>query len=266
MANWKNAPLIYTLGMIQFPRVPNIERFIDSFFDRIRTDFPLDDFVSVPVVSANVGPKGMEISQSESKMWQFCSIDRTWGFILNEQSLCLHTVKYHDSTDFAARLRIGLQALLQVPDIGIVWTTALGIRYVDLVQPRAGETLAKYLQPWLLPSQPADIPVTIVEGNYIARYRTEIGELRLQSWRNPPFTLSPELQSPFLTMNKWVVDRPDGEFALVDTDHGIVFTEPEQTDIDKILAWLKDLHEVPKQIFQAMGTLDASTYWRGDAD
>lgn len=40
MTALKNAPLIYTLGMIQFPKVPGIERFIDLFLDKIRNEYP----------------------------------------------------------------------------------------------------------------------------------------------------------------------------------------------------------------------------------
>jgi uncharacterized protein (TIGR04255 family) len=264
MANWKNAPLIYTLGMIQFPRVPDIGRFTDRFLDSLRNEYPLPDEVSMPLITAHVGAQGIEISQQDSKLWQFCSVDKRWGFILNEQSLCLHTVQYHDFADFAARFKTGISALLSVPDIGISWTTAIGIRYVDMIVPKSDQGLSGYLKPWLLPTEPPDAPMTIAEGAYVARYKTEIGELRLQALRDPPFTLPPELQSPFIVKNGWAKARPEGEFALVDTDHGITFSQPEAINVDKMISQLDALHVLSKRVFESMGTPEAVLIWKGE--
>ena len=45
----------------------------------------------------------------------------------------LHTVDYRDFSDFSQRFQKGLEPLLKVPEIGINWMTAVGIRYVNLV-------------------------------------------------------------------------------------------------------------------------------------
>ena len=54
MTALKNAPLIYTLGMIQFPKVPGIDRFTDFFLDKMRHEYPLGDEIKVPVFNADV--------------------------------------------------------------------------------------------------------------------------------------------------------------------------------------------------------------------
>ena len=64
MTALKNAPLIYTLGMIQFPKIPNIGRFVDLFLDKIRSDYPLVDEVKVPVFNADFSPQGIQIGQA----------------------------------------------------------------------------------------------------------------------------------------------------------------------------------------------------------
>lgn len=263
MANLKHAPLVYTLGMFQFPRIPDIGRFADKFLDRIRGEYPLSDCVSMPIVSAEFGPQGIQISQQDSKSWQFLSIDRNWGFILNEHSLCLHTVQYHDFSDFATRFNSGLTALLSVEDIGIRWVTSLGIRYIDMIVP--GEnTLQEFLQPWLLPAVPPDSHMTIVEGAYVARYRTDLGELRLQAMRNPPFTLPPELQSPLIAKNGWAKERPSKEFAVIDTDHGITYSAPKSIEISEIMSSLDRLHLASKKVFESMSTPLAAKMWRDE--
>lgn len=263
MANWKNAPLVYTIGMLQFPRVPGIERFADGFLDRIRRRYPLSEMVSTPIISANFGPDGMQVTKQDSRMWQYLSIEKTWGFVLDDQSLYLHTIQYHDFADFAERFKEGLTALLGIPEIGISWVTALGIRYVDMVV-ASEHKLQEYLQPWILPTEPPDSPLTVVEGAYVARYSTELGDMRLQSIRNPPFTLPPELQSPLIAKNQWAKVRPESEFALVDTDHGVIYTSPKEIDVDEIVSTLDKLHLMSKKVFESMGTPMAVQLWRDE--
>lgn len=265
MANWKHAPLVYTLGMVQFPRVPDIDRFADKFLDQIRSGYPLSDCVSMPIISAEVGPQGLVLNQQDSKMWQYLSIERDWGFILNEHSLCLHTISYHDFPNFVERFKLGISALLRVPDIGIQWVTALGIRYVDMIVPNKG-TLSEFLEPWVLPSVPLDTGMSILEGAYVARYQTDQGEMRLQAMRNPPFTLPPELQSPVIAKNHWAKSRPEGgEFAIVDTDHGITYSEPKAVNVNEIVDTLDALHLASKKVFESMGTPLAVKTWRGES-
>ena len=79
MTALKNAPLIYTLGMIQFPKIPGIERFVDLFLDKIRSEYPLVDEVKVPVFNADFSPQGIQIGQHESRLWQFTSSGSEMG-------------------------------------------------------------------------------------------------------------------------------------------------------------------------------------------
>ena len=86
-------------------------------------------------------------------------MDRKWGFILTDQALCLHTVDYRDFPDFSHRFQKGLEAFLKVPEIGIDWMTALGIRYVNLVVTKDKHSLKDYLNSWAFP---LNHPTTIV--------------------------------------------------------------------------------------------------------
>jgi uncharacterized protein (TIGR04255 family) len=262
MTALKNAPLIYNLGMIQFPKVPGIERFIDLFLDKIRNEYPLVDEVKVPVFNADFSPQGIQIGQHESKLWQFMSVDRKWGFILTEQALCLHTVDYRDFPNFFNRFQKGLEAFLKVPGLGIDWMTAIGIRYVNLVVTKDSHSLKDYLDSWVLPTEPPRSQLSIIEGAYVARYKTDIGELRLQSMRNPQYTLPPELQSPLIVKNGWIQSRPKTDFALIDIDHSITFSQPASMKTKEILKHLKELREISKEVFTSVGTEFSHAIWR----
>lgn len=262
MTALKNAPLIYTLGMVQFPKIPGVERFVDLFLDKIRSEYPLVDEVKMPVFNAAFSPQGIQIGQHESKLWQFTSVDRKWGFILTDQALCLHTIDYREFSDFSHRFQKGLESFLKVPEIGIDWMTALGIRYVNLIITESKHPLKNYLNSWTLPSEPPKPQLSIIEGAYVARYKTEVGELRLQSLRNPQFTLPPELQSPLIVKNGWIRNRPGTDFALVDIDHSIAFPQPANMKAEDATKHLKDLHEISKEVFVSIGTEFAHKTWR----
>lgn len=91
MSNMKNAPLIYTLGMIQFPHVPDIERFINRFRESIRDSYPDYDQTSTKTLNATIGADGIKIEEpQEAKIWQFPTFDRKWAFIITNQALFLH--------------------------------------------------------------------------------------------------------------------------------------------------------------------------------
>lgn len=262
MAALKHAPLIYTIGMIQFPKVPRVERFIDPFLDKIRNTYPLVDEVKVPIFNTNFSPQGIQIGQHESRFWQFMSVDRKWGFILTEQALCLHTVDYRDFPDFSNRFQKGIELLLKVPEIGIDWVITLGIRYVNLVIAKANHTLNDYIDSWALPIEPPRSQLSIIEGAYVARYTTSVGELRLQSLRNPPYTLPPELQSPLIVKNGWVRNHPTTDFALIDIDHSITFPQPLNMKTKEVFKHLQDLRDISKEIFTSVGTEFAHKTWR----
>lgn len=262
MTALKNAPLIYTLGMVQFPKIPNVERFVDLFLDTIRSQYPLVDEVKVPVFNANFSPHGIQIGQYESRVWQFISVDRKWGFILTDQSLCLHTVEYRDFSDFSHRFQKGLESFLKVPEIALDWMTALGIRYVNLITTESKHSLKNYLNPWALPAEPSKTQLSIIEGAYVVRYKTEMGELRLQSLLNPQLTLPPELQSPLIVKNGWIWDRPITDFALIDIDHCITFPQPANIKVKDAIRHLKDLHGISKEVFISIGTEFAHKTWR----
>lgn len=263
MTNLKNAPLVYTIGVIKFPRIPNMERFTDGFHDKIRNEYPINDVFKVSVLNADFSSQGFQFAHSDSKVWQFTSVDLNWAFVLSDQTFCLHTVDYHDFLQFAERFLIGLNAIINISEIGMDWMTAVGIRYVNLIDIEAHKTVSEYIQSWVLPLEPSNEFLKTIEGAYVTRYKTDIGELRLQTLRNPQFTLPPELQSPLIIKNKWIKNRPKHEFVLIDIDHSITFDQPVKIEPQKVMKEFSILRETSKMVFESTGTKLAHKVWRG---
>jgi uncharacterized protein (TIGR04255 family) len=259
----KHAPLIYTAGMVKFPRVPDFERFINEFMELIRKDYPLDDQFVAQIFDAQISPDGIKMEPQSTKLWQFSSIDRKWAFVLNEQTFFLHTADYHDFAAFAKRFRVGIATLSKVKKIDIQWMTSIGIRYVNMISPSHGMNLKECLNSWVLPLGPPDNSLKIIQGIHAVRYRTEHGELRLQSLHNPTFTLPPELNTPFIGKNGWIKKKPTTDFALIDIDHRTTWENPLNFSESTAHDVLSELRKSARMVFDSIGTPKVTKIWEG---
>jgi uncharacterized protein (TIGR04255 family) len=268
MPNMRNAPLVYTIGVLRFPPIPEIERFKNAFLSAFRGMYPQFDEIAMNFVRANitVGPDAKsQIDSRELKMFQFASPDKTWALILSESLFGLHTSRYTDHDDFVRRFREGLQMFLGIQDLNLEWIEAVAFRYVDLVKPLAGEPLGDYLREWVLPPLP-DVKgkLDLIQGMYIAKYKTPYGDLRFQSLRNPQMTLPPDLNTPLVQNNGWAPDIPDGDFSLMDIDHGCLFSPLNKVDIDMVCNKLLELRSSSRELFNQAGTEHAMKVWKGE--
>lgn len=257
----KNPPLIYTIALVKFPKVPAIARFIDRFHDAIRDEYPLSDEFNLSFLNADFDSQNVQFTQQETKVWQFTSIDQRWALVLSDQSICLHTNDYQSFADFSDRFKKSLSKLLHISDIGIEWTTMIGLRYVNLVKPKHNINLNAYLQPWVLPTELLNSPLITCQGVYVTSYTSKAGELRLQVLRNPQFTLPPELQSPLIIKNEWIKARPESDFAIVDIDHSNTFTHPTKIALTQTIKTLSSLNQISKNIFKLTGTELSHKNW-----
>ena len=269
MAVWSNAPLVYTLGIVRFPLVPNVGRFVDEFHDAVRDRYPLRSQTVSQGMMALVGPEGVRFDHVEENLWQFAAVDGSCAFILSSQFLIAHAGRgYRGHRDLAERLRDGLEKLIAVPGIGILYALAAGLRYIDLVVPNTqrGEDLGTYLEPWALPTSLPTIEgaqLDLREAVYVTAFQTSLGPLRFQALRRPPITLPLELTTPFVTENGWVPSRPDGDFALLDIDHGIQFVGEQPIDPGIMADHIVQLRDMAHSLLLRAATPFALHTWAG---
>jgi uncharacterized protein (TIGR04255 family) len=264
MANYPNAPLVYTIGVVRFPTIPEFERFTDKFLDQIREDYPFSEKVDVPVVTANFGPEGLSVKQQQTPVFIFSDAEKRWSFIFAKETFGLQTFDYKTHTDFLERFKYGLEKLLAIPTIGIKLMTSAGIRYVDLIVPRADEKLSDYVQSWALPEAPQNVFTSSPEdqGMYITNHPTEMGALRIQVLRNPPGTLPPELRTEIAVSSGRIPEKPSRDFALLDLDHGCSFDPPVELTAEIGCQKLLELRTVARKAFDMAGTEHAHQVWK----
>ncbi|MBV1702578.1 MAG: TIGR04255 family protein [Hyphomicrobiales bacterium] len=266
MTHLPNAPLIFTLGLVRFPTVPNMDRFVPAFHDALRDEMPHLDPLKLNQMQVQFGPEGLKVNNDELQVWQIASPDRKFAFVLTPDSLVLHTNSYREHHQFIEMFKSALTKLIAVPEIGINWVTSIAMRYIDLIVPRDGEKLNDLLDSSVLPPAFSGVAnLEIVEGLYVAQYRTTNANVRFQILRNPQAVLPPDVNTPLIQKNNWAWPRPDNEFAVVDTDCSTPLDGTIALDVPIICDHMKELRFVAKSIFEHIGTEGAKKRWEGIA-
>jgi len=149
-ASWRNAPVFYVLAHIQFNAIPAMAKYADEIADRLRKiGYPDPQEEKQFIASFGVAPDGspnpQQFERKEVTRWIISNSEKTSGFLLLQDALIFQTTTYHDRANFIAELCKGLKVVHEVVELSFV--DRIGLRYLDVVKPEAGETLTQYLQP-----------------------------------------------------------------------------------------------------------------------
>lgn len=141
------APLVLVLCEVRFSPIKQIASYIAPIQERFRrSGFPIERGGKVRAVT--VSPSG--IQAAERDRWEYRTKDERWSVMITENSVILQTTAYERFETFAERLSGALRTVLAETEhdrLGVV--QRVGLRYIDLVQPREGEDHRFYLKPGL---------------------------------------------------------------------------------------------------------------------
>jgi uncharacterized protein (TIGR04255 family) len=228
--------------------------------------YPHQDSLTIQQMRVDFVPDGPRVEQVSQVIWQLASPDRKQALVLTSETLALHTISYKDHSTFIEEFRDTFAKLISVKNIGIAWINDTALRYINFVVPNKGERLDKLLQSVVLPPPFSDVGnLNFIESIYISRYRTPKADVRFQVLRNPATILPPDLHTPLVQLNNWNFGRPSTEFAVIDTDCSVAFTDPIPMDVDTVCAHMYDLRFVAKSIFSKVGTEYAEKLWKENA-
>lgn len=234
------APLIQELLGKQ--KYPDVKKGINVTFN-----FP-------PQVSEEEGPAQLPVSQR--RRYTFCNMERTSGFILDEDALTFQTTAYETFERFSDEFIKGLEAVHEVARLA--YTERVGLRYLDAVFPKDGEKLSDYLV------EPVLGLTEKLSGNLVHSFtetlvrKDEISVLARTIIQNGRVGLPPDLLETRLGLDGRFRNL-QGLHAILDTDG---FTERRETiDIQRVLNRLNDIHEEITKAFRATVTDMALNAW-----
>lgn len=251
-----NDPLSLVLCQIRFSKVRRMPEFIPQIHDLLRKEgFPED--VSATVQQVVITPSGPQVT--EHKQDEFRSKDNQWSLTISEDMLALISTAYDRFEGFSNRLKRSLEIIDQIAEIHHGLIQRIGLRYVDVIDPRPGETFRDYLQPSLHGPQS---PVFSDEKQWMHLEfvgKTEAGTMIVRLTQNDQgIVLPPDIiHKPM--KQKMKIDA--GKIVtLVDTDH---FVEGSwDYDLESIMSTTNELHEaINAAWFNDLVTKEALQIW-----
>lgn len=140
-------PLVLVLAQVRFSSVRQMSDYIPAIQEEFRRhEFPIERAGKVRQLIFGPG-SGVPVQVDERQRWEYRTKDETWSVLVMEDSVVLQTTAYDKFELFAEKLLHAVRTVLSKTEhdqFGVV--QRVGLRYVDVVQPREGEDFRMYLR------------------------------------------------------------------------------------------------------------------------
>ena len=141
-------PLALVLGQVRFSPIRQIDRYIPEIQEAFRQrGLPVERAGKVQQIRIGTGA-GMPVQVDEQERWEYRTRDETWSVLVTQDGVALQTTAYERFEDFADRLLYAVRTVLATTEherLGVV--QRVGLRYIDVIQPREDEGFRAYLRP-----------------------------------------------------------------------------------------------------------------------
>ena len=197
---------------------------------------------------------------SVAPRFEFQNKERTCGIVVQSDSVAVHVSRYSSFDDFCSVMQYALDTVHSVVTLGLI--DRVGLRYVDIVQPAEGETLAHYLHSGLLGLNDADVGARRSHRMSAYQGETEAGTLILRmSQRSDGGFLPPDVEPSPLSHAELGI-RPGEVLTVLDFDHFREFTkEPLDFSTEDVVRYLWRLHNNTDLAFRSAVTEYALSAW-----
>lgn len=257
------APVYFTIAQARFNPILSLDSFAPQIQEKLRkVGFP--DFQKAMVTTLNISPVSIQPDQSvpqsplsQSVRYVFGDMERTAVFLLDPNALSFETTQYDVFETLLSTFTKGLQAVEE--SVGLSYTDRIGLRYLDAVLPKPGETLRDYIWPGLLgladKLQHNDLTYAFSENvaskeGINVRLRVIVHDGKLEF---PPdlLPLSLKVDERFAALQ--------GLHAIMDTDGW--FELRQKFNLENVVEQLKRIHEEIDKAFRASVTENALKAW-----
>jgi uncharacterized protein (TIGR04255 family) len=253
-------PLVHVLAQVRFSHVFELAKRIPDIKTKLEAaDFPRYQESQIQnIIVIGQGEPAAKIELAER--WDFLNATKTRGVVLTPDFVLLHTNLYDTFEQFADTLQ-------NVVDIvgaaaGAPFVERVGLRYVDLIQPRESETSGHYLKAGLVGYPVDEIPAlggTLSLSRTETRIVTKIGQLSIRCFqRNDGTFLPPDLVPTVLEYP--TVLPPGVVLTILDIDHSAATGFPFNRS--QIMDLFAELHDGTDIAFRGAVTPHALAVWR----
>lgn len=263
-ARMTNAPVYYALLQAQFNPIAAMERYASDIQDLLRRDgYTLFEEQETPQLEfafeSSEAPPVPKVTTL--KVWRMTAPDRSSGFVLTPASIAFHTTHYQTRREFLPAGLKGLEVVHKI--VGLEHVSRLGLRYLDAVQPRDGETVDQYLAAGVCGVQFGAIERSASSEQVFETQPGVLAERGVLVARVHRVTANlgfpPDVAPHGLTiMDKFTGVAPAAH-AVIDTDHFVQGAFP--LDLDVLGQQIGALHGDIRRAFEAIVTPHALTVW-----
>ena len=235
------APLSFVLCQVKFSPVPKMdEAMLGEIFARLRkAGFP--DDLSGEIKQVIILHPGMLPQESTVKLQEYRSADGAWALNVSRDQVAIFTTKYTHFGELWTKLEDALRIVSEVAELGVGTTKRVGLRMIDVINPKDGESWKNYLKPHFagLDSSKLDGDKQRIYLEFVSP--SENGTFVLKILQNSQDMHIPPDIMMLQPMPKAHQDTAGRDITLLDSDHFWEGSVP--FGIDTIKDRLAKLHE-----------------------
>lgn len=229
-----NAPRSLVLAQVRFSPLFLMGEYVPRIQDQLRQEgYPVN--ASVMVKEFQLAPSGSAARDHEH--WEFMSKDRRTSVVVTEGFVVLQTTAYDDFEHFIAQLKAVVATVSDT--VGGVLVERIGLRYVDAIVPKPGESWRQYVRATLhgFDSLLFNEAKTLRLHQTVAE--TDVGQIIVRLHQNlEAAVLPPDLGTGELKAQPTFA-KPGEVVTLVDIDHFTKFEASREYDPSHLetIAW-----------------------------
>ncbi len=255
------APVCFTLAQVRFNQVLAMEPHLPAIQDELRAaGFPDYSTVTAQLLEMSAGADG-ELAVRPKQMIRhfFRNRKNTAAILLDPGVLTYELSDYPVFDEFAATFASAMSIVSK--HLPVEYSERLGMRMLDAVQPRPGESLSQYLIPHALGfgeviALGLEHQQTLTESIFKANGNTVL----VRAVRLPRGAAMPPDLAPLRIQLSERFTSYEGETIMLDCDS---FREArEDFDVNALTAQLGELKSVLSKSFRALVTDFALETWR----
>lgn len=264
----ENAPVTYVLCKIDCGDLLSFDSYLNQAQEKFRKNgFPIFHDQTVKDIKITTD-HGIKIEEQVKHTYHFISDDYEDGIVVSGGSLFVQTKNYKDFTKFAALVKKAHDIYSGVTEMSLI--RAIGLRYVDLIEPENNKTLGFYINNEMLsPVFGEENGIDPVEARMQHTYKTTLNStlfLRLfagQEHKMVPDDLIPMVEPLFITSGKKEeLSKSSLLSALIDTDHYIQFKPMKNASTFNFIDLLDKMHRYTSHLFCNVVTKEALKEWK----
>jgi uncharacterized protein (TIGR04255 family) len=205
-------PLVIVLAQTRISPILRLSELVPQVQEALRPlGFPRFTEIQQPTLSGIVGGGPPTISLTSK--YSFVDRDASSAVVLSSEFVAFEVTQYSSFETFADRWGEVIQVVGDVirPDL----VERIGLRYVDLIQPRSGERIEDWLKAGL---QGLDLDLSEVQSRFELAAKTKAGDFVFRATRPRTGIIPLDLQ-PFELEVRPSEQPVDGGYVVLDFDH-----------------------------------------------